>query len=255
MRIVRHRAHRADHRVLVGPAGIVPPGQPAHGGSSRRRFLPLALGLLVAGVALGAGAARISPTHALMTSTADQQQGLITAGTWGQPTIPPTPTPTPPSECAAFHFSASHIIVLTPGHTTYTAPHGYSGYLIFGTDGADIITGSNHGDCIVGGGGDDTIHGGNGSDVLIGGDGDDTIYGDNGADTIYGESGDDTLNGGNGPDHGVFGGPGDDTINGDNGPDTVDGGSGTDHCNGGRAPDKLTSCEFADGDPVIVVGP
>jgi Ca2+-binding RTX toxin-like protein len=47
---------------------------------------------------------------------------------------------------------------------------------IFGTDGADRLTGTNYNDVIYGLQGDDIIDGGFGSDILVGGAGNDTYY-------------------------------------------------------------------------------
>ncbi|MBF0394151.1 MAG: tandem-95 repeat protein [Alphaproteobacteria bacterium] len=72
-------------------------------------------------------------------------------------------------------------------------------HVIFGTEGADYLTGG--GSNVIGGGpGDDTIVGGNGADQLYGGSGDDVISGGPGADLIVGGHDDDGLSGGNGAD-------------------------------------------------------
>ncbi|TYP84596.1 ExeM/NucH family extracellular endonuclease [Blastococcus xanthinilyticus] len=86
---------------------------------------------------------------------------------------------------------------------------------IVGTDGDDVLRGTNGRDVIMGLGGDDTITGRNGEDVVCGGDGNDVIDGDNGDDTL-------------------LGGAGDDTLRGNNGGDTLIGGSGTDVLEQGR---------------------
>ncbi|MBF0332721.1 MAG: cadherin-like domain-containing protein [Alphaproteobacteria bacterium] len=71
--------------------------------------------------------------------------------------------------------------------------------VIFGTQGADHLSGG--GANVIGGGpGDDTIVGGNGADQLYGGSGDDIISGGTGADLIVGGHDDDGLSGGNGAD-------------------------------------------------------
>jgi Ca2+-binding RTX toxin-like protein len=89
---------------------------------------------------------------------------------------------------------------------------------IIGTDGPDVITGTNKIDVIVALGGDDIINSGNGDDLVCAGDGNDVVNGGNGADTI-------------------FGGPGDDQLNGENGDDNLDGGLGNDQLTGGRGAD------------------
>ncbi|MGY1787372.1 ExeM/NucH family extracellular endonuclease [Geodermatophilus sp. SYSU D00698] len=78
---------------------------------------------------------------------------------------------------------------------------------IRGTDGDDVLRGTNGVDVIMGLGGEDTISGGNGDDVVCGGAGDDTLSGENGADVLLGGFGLDTLAGGNGDDT-LVGGPG-----------------------------------------------
>ncbi len=82
---------------------------------------------------------------------------------------------------------------------------------IVGTDGDDVLRGTNRADVIMGLGGDDTITGGNADDVICGGAGDDTLAGDNGADVLSGGFGDDRLAGGNGDDR-LIGGPGTDVL-------------------------------------------
>jgi hypothetical protein len=89
---------------------------------------------------------------------------------------------------------------------------------IHGTDGNDIIIGSNQSDVIYGHLGNDCIIGDNGQDVIYGGDGDDILFGDNGVDNLYGEAGDDLIYGGNGGDI-LSGGSGTDILLGENGPD------------------------------------
>jgi len=136
---------------------------------------------------------------------------------------------------------------------------------IIGTDGDDVLTGTNRGERIVGLGGDDIIQGLGGSDQVFGdddndlisaGDGNDTVEGGAGTDLISGDNGDDNLNGQAGQDN-VFGGEGNDqinggsgsdqllgeagndNINGDDGNDTVNGGSGSDTIAGGNGIDNL----------------
>ena len=83
----------------------------------------------------------------------------------------------------------------------------------FGTESADVYSGSSGSqwiwawggnDTIAGGDGSDSIHGGNGNDHVDGGYGNDRLYGDNGNDNLQGDGGDDTLYGGNGKDRFVF---------------------------------------------------
>ncbi|MEJ2310469.1 MAG: calcium-binding protein [Gammaproteobacteria bacterium] len=96
-----------------------------------------------------------------------------------------------------------------------------------GTEGNELIWGSDDDDIIVALGGDDVIHADAGDDLVCAGPGNDAVHGGLGADTIYGEEGVDWLFGAKGNDS-LFGGPGDgDVLWG--GPDTdfLDGGDGT----------------------------
>jgi len=77
---------------------------------------------------------------------------------------------------------------------------------ITGTNGADVLRGTNEADVIMGLGGNDTITGGNADDVICGGDGNDRLTGDNGNDVLSGGFGVDTLDGANGDDT-LIGGP------------------------------------------------
>jgi len=86
----------------------------------------------------------------------------------------------------------------------------YNDLLHEGTNGDDIIYGTD---------GPDLINGGNGNDTIYGGDGDDCIRGGNGNDTIYGEGGDDNIHGDHGNDL-MYGGPGYDIGEGHKGIDT-----------------------------------
>jgi uncharacterized protein len=70
--------------------------------------------------------------------------------------------------------------------------------VIMGLGGKDTITGGNEKDVICGGAGDDSLAGGNGDDVLLGGFGVDRLSGDNGDDTLIGGPGTDVLTQGKG---------------------------------------------------------
>ncbi|WP_432519660.1 ExeM/NucH family extracellular endonuclease [Kineococcus sp. SYSU DK006] len=82
---------------------------------------------------------------------------------------------------------------------------------IRGTEGNDVLKGTNGRDVIMGLGGNDVITGGNGDDVVCGGAGDDTLSGGNGDDVLVGGFGDDRLAGDNGADV-LIGGPGTDAL-------------------------------------------
>ncbi len=99
--------------------------------------------------------------------------------------------------------------------------------VIDGNKGNDFIDGAGGNDLLTGGEGDDFIRGGNGFDRIFGGKDQDTLFGDAGNDTIDGGEGADALDGGAGRDS-LLGGDGDDTAAGGNGVDTIDGGLGDD---------------------------
>jgi TolB protein len=62
---------------------------------------------------------------------------------------------------------------------------------VLGTNGADVLTGTDDNDVICGLGGDDTLEGGKGDDVLIGGGGSDRLKGAGDSDFCLGGDGDD----------------------------------------------------------------
>lgn len=107
---------------------------------------------------------------------------------------------------------------------------------INGTNGIDILTGTEQNERIFSFQGDDDIQGGGGSDYIDAGNGDDIIYGDlidgsagidNLNDTIYGGNGNDYLSGNAGDDY-LNGGNGDDFLTGESGNDVLTGGAGRD---------------------------
>ena len=100
-----------------------------------------------------------------------------------------------------------------------------------GTNGDDVLIGTNRGDGLFGKGGDDVIQGRGAGDFL---DGD-----SNDRNTVRG-SGQDTIQGGNGPDD-IYGGPDEDTLSGDSGDDEISDGryNGTEPTNGDGAVDTI----------------
>ena len=72
--------------------------------------------------------------------------------------------------------------------------------IIYGTEGDDIIQGTDAADLIFGMGGDDVISGGDGNDCIFGGPGNDIVTGDAGDDSIRGNSGSNVLRGNAGSD-------------------------------------------------------
>lgn len=122
----------------------------------------------------------------------------------------------------------------------------------YGGDGDDFLDGP-QADELWGEGGDDIIvdarfaHGSDGNDLimgsdkadeLIGGPGDDTIHGMGGGDTVYGNSGSDELRGGLGDDR-LYGGPQPDLLYGNSGDDLLHGGPGADRFSGGPGNDDV----------------
>jgi hypothetical protein len=89
---------------------------------------------------------------------------------------------------------------------------------IMGTEGSNLLLGTNGDDVINGGGGADLIAGQGGDDVICGGAGPDLVSGGTGDDVIFGGAGGDVLSGGNGND----------TMHGGSDTDLLSGGSGTD---------------------------
>jgi Ca2+-binding RTX toxin-like protein len=118
---------------------------------------------------------------------------------------------------------------------------------VYGTDGDDLLVGTECADQIDGRGGhdnidarggDDIVDGGDGDDHIVGGSGDDTLRGGDSDDVIFGGSGNDRISGGCGNDR-LFGDEGDDTIFGDAGHDLIFGGSGDDLAMGGSGDDTI----------------
>jgi Ca2+-binding RTX toxin-like protein len=119
--------------------------------------------------------------------------------------------------------------------------------LIDGKGGNDILQGLSGNDRIFGGGDNDLISAGDGNDIveaqsgqdfISGGNGNDTLFGNQGQDNIFGGDDDDELYGGEDSDR-LLGEAGNDTIDGNSGNDTVDGGTGNDTIRGGNGIDNL----------------
>jgi Ca2+-binding RTX toxin-like protein len=88
------------------------------------------------------------------------------------------------------------------------------------------IRGGSGADTLTGDGQDNVIWGGNGADIISGGAGNDTLYGEGGGDTIHGGAGNDMICGGAGTNH-LYGDAGDDTLDASQGSsDVVDCGDG-----------------------------
>ena len=113
----------------------------------------------------------------------------------------------------------------------------YKGEL-WGTDGNDVIMGTDGADEIYGYGGDDIICGLGGKDELHAGAGNDVLCGGPGNDRLYGGPDHDVLCGGDDKDE-LDGGPGNDVLCGGDGKDKLLGGEGDDRLDGGLGDDKL----------------
>lgn len=110
---------------------------------------------------------------------------------------------------------------------------------IRGRDGDDVICGRGDDDRIWGNDGDDVLKGGAGNDDLNGGDGDDDLYASSGNDDLRGGDEDDLLCGWTGNDE-IRGGDDNDRLDGGAGNDELDGGDETDICRNGE---DLDDCE------------
>ncbi len=111
--------------------------------------------------------------------------------------------------------------------------------LIDAGGGADTITGGSGDDHIVAGGGNDIVHAGAGDDIVFGGSGNDQISGGDGRDRLFGEDGDDVLSG-DGCDDLLDGGAGSDLLFGGSGNDGLEGGDGDDRMQGGSGRDTIS---------------
>jgi uncharacterized delta-60 repeat protein len=138
--------------------------------------------------------------------------------------------------------------------TVWRAPHVVSlpGLTLYGTEGSDVIVGSDSGreriealggdDLVCGYGGPDLIRAGTGDDEVLGGESNDRLYGLDGDDRLLGGDGNDLLPGGDGQDDAygsvgrdrVLGGDGNDVLEGNAGIDTLYGYAGLDFLWGDR---------------------
>ena len=115
----------------------------------------------------------------------------------------------------------------------------FNGNIMFGTAGADALTGGSKNDLIIGFEGNDVLSGGGGNDCLVGGSGQDILNGGSGNDIHDGGHQNDIINGGSGNDR-IDGGLGNDQIDSGSDNDTVLGNDGNDNINGGSGNDNLT---------------
>jgi len=99
--------------------------------------------------------------------------------------------------------------------------------LIFGTQFGDFLDGGNGANLIFGEGGDDTLRGGSGNDVIYGGSGNDLLIGGDTNDPPEGNGNNNLQNGGDINDN-LIGEGGDDILRPGNGHDILNGGEGAD---------------------------
>ncbi|CAE7822018.1 frpC [Symbiodinium microadriaticum] len=116
---------------------------------------------------------------------------------------------------------------------------------IQGLAGNDKLDGSDGNDSLVGGDGNDDLDGGKGNDLLEGGAGNDKLEGKRGDDELVGGSGNDKLKGDKGNDI-LNGGEGHDDLDGDDGNDVLQGGAGKDKLDGGDGNDSLSGGDGKD---------
>ncbi|HXF92651.1 MAG TPA: calcium-binding protein [Nitrospiraceae bacterium] len=149
---------------------------------------------------------------------------------------------------------------------TPTIPGTEGDDVLYGTNDSEIIDALGGNDYAEGRGGNDQVIGGMGHDQLFGNSGDDVLVGGAGNDRLYGEyaydigdtPGNDLLDGGEGDDsltgnggHDVLlGGAGNDGLAGGDGDDLLDGGPGDDILTGGVGADTLRG---GDGDDWLIV--
>lgn len=121
--------------------------------------------------------------------------------------------------------NGNDLLIGTDGDDVIVAGEGLDE--IYGLGGNDTICGNRDGDVIDGGNGNDVIFGNEGADRLIGGFGNDDLRGGYWRDTLIGGAGNDVMRGGRGTDV-LLGGAGQDTAYGNDGMDSLDGGAGND---------------------------
>jgi len=124
---------------------------------------------------------------------------------------------------ARYNFASGNCLGLMCTLSGGTSP------IIQGTNGDDVICGTDKDDIILGKSGHDTICGGAGNDIILA---------DNGHDRVEGGPGDDILDGGAGMDM-LDGGPDNDILLGGNDGDLLFGGMGLDYLSGGLGQDLL----------------
>jgi Ca2+-binding RTX toxin-like protein len=153
-------------------------------------------------------------------------------------------------------FNGTYVVNLATGLTNFGGElflnfeniiSGNGNDELFGTIGANAMSGGGGNDRIKGFAGNDTLNGDLGNDTLVGGDGNDVMNGGDGIDRFFGQVGNDLIDGGLGNDSiegnvgndTILGGAGDDLLRGADGFDSLVGGDGNDTAFGGNDNDTL----------------
>lgn len=184
----------------------------------------------------------IAPDGSMSGNWDDNASGTRT-GTWS--TTSGTAVVNVPAECD--QTASYNVIEGTNGSEVLNGTEGND--LILARGGSDVVNGKGGNDCIVGAGGSDVLRGNAGNDVILGGGESDSITGGADNDKLYGEAANDSLNGEGGDDD-IFGGVGSDSLRGgdnnddlfgEGGSDSLNGNAGTDTANGGANSDACTA--------------
>lgn len=171
----------------------------------------------------------------LLTDTGTPQSGGFAKKIGSLPNLCEAIVPPPANSCLGIKCTISG----NPNAITY----GTQGDdVICGTDSNDIILAKGGHDIICGQAGNDIILADNGHDRVNAGPGDDVVDGGAGLDMLDGGSEDDTLLGGGGMDL-LYGGTGYDYLSGGNGWDMLNGNADEDICEKEKLINQLVSCE------------
>lgn len=180
-------------------------------------------------------------------SDANTQDGLVNslfyvwdpAETWEwQSFIYATQTPISEAAVRAHMNGTASVMPLALAGDDLLYNEGYTGLVMDGMGGNDLIVGNAGDDTLYGNVGDDILIGDEGYDRLIGGTGNDDLIGMDGNDKLFGGAGNDTLSGNTGRDR-LFGGSGNDWLDGGASGDVLKGNGGQDFLIGGTGNDKL----------------
>lgn len=169
------------------------------------------------------------PATVTIQLTAPRKAGTIT-NVASASSETPDPAPANDSASETTTVSAAQIPRCRGTEATIVGTEGSD--LLRGTDGRDVIVAGRGADTIRAKGGNDIVCGGGGGDKLRGADGGDRLIGGNGRDRISGQGGNDELRGGRKADR----------LRGGSGNDELRGGKGRDRCNGGAGKDVKRSC-------------